>query len=64
MSSPVPARIEPMEGRTGQRSKDRFAKTYRVTTFARINNTMISSLLRLGIKVWSFLVNVLPSEQV
>jgi len=30
------------------------AKSYRVTTFARINNTLISSLLRLGIKVWSF----------
>jgi uncharacterized membrane protein YphA (DoxX/SURF4 family) len=30
------------------------AKSYRVTTFARINNTMIASLLRLGIKVWSF----------
>jgi deazaflavin-dependent oxidoreductase (nitroreductase family) len=30
------------------------AKPYRVNTFARINNTMISSLLRLGIKVWSF----------
>ena len=30
------------------------AKSYRVNTFARINNTMISSLLRLGIKVWSF----------
>ncbi len=30
------------------------AKSYRVNTFARINNIMISSLLRLGIKVWSF----------
>ena len=30
------------------------AKSYRVNTFARINNAMISSLLRLGIKVWSF----------
>ena len=30
------------------------AKSYRVNTFARINNTMISSLLRLGIKVWRF----------
>nr|HET6902589.1 nitroreductase/quinone reductase family protein [Ktedonobacteraceae bacterium] len=30
------------------------AKSYRVNTFARVNNTMISSLLRLGIKVWSF----------
>ena len=30
------------------------AKQYRVNAFARINNTMISSLLRLGIKVWSF----------
>ncbi len=30
------------------------AKPYRVNTFVRINNTMISSLLRLGIKVWSF----------
>jgi deazaflavin-dependent oxidoreductase (nitroreductase family) len=30
------------------------AKPYRVTTFVRINNTMISSLLRLGITVWSF----------
>ena len=30
------------------------AKSYRVNTFARINNTMISSLLRLGIEVWSF----------
>jgi hypothetical protein len=54
VSSPVPARIKPMEGRTGQRSKDRMAKSYRVNTFARINNIMISSLLRLGIKVWSF----------
>src|SRR5215472_9271911 len=43
-----------MEGRTGQRSKDSMAKQYRVNTFARINNTMISSLLRLGIEVWSF----------
>jgi len=30
------------------------AEPYRVNTFARINNTMISSLLRLGVKVWSF----------
>ena len=30
------------------------AKPYRVNTFVRINNTMISSLLRLGIKMWSF----------
>jgi deazaflavin-dependent oxidoreductase (nitroreductase family) len=30
------------------------AKPYRVTTFVRINNTMTTSLLRLGIKVWSF----------
>ena len=30
------------------------AKLYRVNAFVRINNTMISSLLRLGIKVWSF----------
>jgi deazaflavin-dependent oxidoreductase (nitroreductase family) len=30
------------------------AKTYQVNTFVRINNTVMSSLLRLGIKVWSF----------
>lgn len=30
------------------------AKPYRVTAFVRINNIMITSLLRLGIKVWSF----------
>ena len=30
------------------------AKPYRVTTSVRINNFMISSLLRLGIKLWSF----------
>ena len=30
------------------------AKSYRVTVFVRINNFMISSLLRLGIKLWSF----------
>ncbi len=30
------------------------AKPYRVTTFVRINNTMTTSLLRLGIKMWSF----------
>jgi len=30
------------------------AKPYRVNTFVRINNTMTTSLLRLGIKVWSF----------
>jgi deazaflavin-dependent oxidoreductase (nitroreductase family) len=30
------------------------AKHYRVTAFVRINNAMTSSLLRLGIKVWSF----------
>lgn len=30
------------------------AKSYRVTVFVRINNFMISSLLRLGIKMWSF----------
>ncbi len=30
------------------------AKPYRVNTFVRINNTMATSLLRLGIKVWSF----------
>ncbi len=30
------------------------AKPYRVNTFVRINNTMMSSLLRLGIKMWSF----------
>jgi deazaflavin-dependent oxidoreductase (nitroreductase family) len=30
------------------------AKPYRVNTFVRINNSMTTSLLRLGIKVWSF----------
>ena len=30
------------------------AKHYRVNAFVRINNAIISSLLRLGIKVWSF----------
>ncbi len=30
------------------------AKHYRVNTFVRINNAMTSSLLRLGIQVWSF----------
>ena len=30
------------------------AKHYRVNAFVRINNAMISSLLRLGINVWSF----------
>ena len=30
------------------------AKPYRVTTLVRINNAMITSLLRLGIQVWSF----------
>jgi deazaflavin-dependent oxidoreductase (nitroreductase family) len=30
------------------------AKSYRVNVFVRINNFMISSLLRLGIKMWSF----------
>jgi deazaflavin-dependent oxidoreductase (nitroreductase family) len=30
------------------------AKPYRVNTFVRINNTIIISLLRLGIKMWSF----------
>lgn len=30
------------------------AKLYRVNAFVRINNTMMSSLLRLGIKMWSF----------
>jgi deazaflavin-dependent oxidoreductase (nitroreductase family) len=30
------------------------AKPYRVTASVRINNAMISSLLRLGIKMWSF----------
>lgn len=30
------------------------AKHYRVNTFVRINNTMISALVRLGIKMWSF----------
>lgn len=30
------------------------AKPYRVNTFMRINNTVMSSLLRLGIKMWSF----------
>jgi deazaflavin-dependent oxidoreductase (nitroreductase family) len=30
------------------------AKPYRVNAFVRIDNTMISSLLRLGIKMWSF----------
>ena len=29
-------------------------KQYRVNAFVRINNAMISSLLRLGIKMWSF----------
>src|SRR6266487_5885394 len=43
-----------MEGWQAKRSKDRMAKPYRVNAFVRINNTMISSLLRLGIKVWSF----------
>ena len=32
----------------------RVAKHYRVNAFVRINNAMTSSLLRLGIKVWSF----------
>jgi deazaflavin-dependent oxidoreductase (nitroreductase family) len=36
------------------RRKDRMAKHYRVNAFVRINNAMTSSLLRLGIKVWSF----------
>src|SRR5260370_18364352 len=43
-----------MEGWQAKRSKDRMAKHYRVNTFVRINNTMTTSLLRLGIKVWSF----------
>src|SRR5258706_1170719 len=43
-----------MEGWQAKRSKDRMAKPYRVNTFVRINNTMTTSLLRLGIKVWSF----------
>jgi deazaflavin-dependent oxidoreductase (nitroreductase family) len=30
------------------------AKSYRATAFARINNAMISSLLHLGVNVWSF----------
>lgn len=30
------------------------AKSYRVTAFVRVNNIMMSSLLRLGITVWSF----------
>ena len=30
------------------------AKPYRVTTFTRFNNTVMSSLLRLGLKMWSF----------
>jgi len=30
------------------------AKQYRVSAFVRINNAMISSLLRLGVHVWSF----------
>lgn len=30
------------------------AKPYRVNTFVRINNIMTTSLLRLGIKLWSF----------
>src|SRR6266849_7726899 len=30
------------------------AKPYRVNAFVRINNTMISSLVSLGIKMWSF----------
>ena len=30
------------------------AKRYRVNAFVRINNAMISSLLRLGVNVWSF----------
>jgi hypothetical protein len=30
------------------------AKPYRVTTFTRINNRVISSLLRLGVPLWSF----------
>ncbi len=30
------------------------AKLYRVNAFVRINNALISSLLHLGIKVWSF----------
>ena len=54
MSSPAPACIEPMEGWQAKRSKDRMAKPYRVNAIVRINNTMISSLLRLGIKMWSF----------
>jgi deazaflavin-dependent oxidoreductase (nitroreductase family) len=39
---------------TRKRSKDRMAKPYRVTAFVRINNTVMSSLLRSGITVWSF----------
>lgn len=30
------------------------AKHYRVNTFVRINNAMTSSLLRLGVNLWSF----------
>jgi deazaflavin-dependent oxidoreductase (nitroreductase family) len=39
---------------TRKRSKDRMTKPYRVTAFVRINNTVMSSLLRSGITVWSF----------
>jgi len=54
-SSPFPAWIEPTEGRPRKkRGKNRMAKPYRVNTFVRISNTVMSSLLGLGITLWSF----------
>jgi deazaflavin-dependent oxidoreductase (nitroreductase family) len=43
-----------MEGRQEKRRKELMAKHYRVNVFVRINNAMITFLLRLGIQVWSF----------
>jgi deazaflavin-dependent oxidoreductase (nitroreductase family) len=43
-----------MKEKQAERSKNYMAKFYRITTFTRINNAMITWLLRLGIKVWSF----------
>src|SRR5262249_16445707 len=45
--SPAPAGA--VEG-----SIEQMAKPYRVSAFVRINNAIISSLLRLGVNLWSF----------
>src|SRR5215469_10192290 len=46
--------LSPASAKRVEGESNLMAKQYRITTFARINNAMITWLLHRGIKVWSF----------